>query len=202
MKGVNKSFTVDDTRRERIFTVQEHCVVSSYIHTRYSLLFFLENIPHCVYTLLRFDPRSCLRASLFSSLLYREKYQVLRYLECKHGRHSATPYSRYKRRHLLLFHVPLTPVPWNFLLPSRAELLAEPVYVAVASSGSQARDNKYPIVYVSERARSCEENSAGTGRHVDRSRYSAMLAELSSKLLFLPANIKEKWLMHSISRRA
>lgn len=64
---------------------------------------------------------------------------------------------RYKRWHLLLFHVPLTLVPWNFLLPSRARgTPRRAVYGTVASSGLREIIN----IGSYERARSCGENSA------------------------------------------
>lgn len=84
---------------------------------------------------------------------------------------------RYKRRHLLLFHVPLTLVPWNFLLPSRAKFLGRAVYVVAASSGLREIIN----IRSYERARSCEENSVDTRRRVQ---------PVTKVLLFLAAASK------------
>lgn len=116
---------------------------------------------------------SILSAPLSTSLLYREKYQVPQHLV--QTRETLAP--RYKRRHLLLFHVPLTLVPWNFLLPSRAR---RAVYGAVASSGLREIIN----IGSYERARSCGENSADT-----TSRCVQPVAKLETAIF--SSNIKE-----------
>ena len=120
---------------------------------------------------------SILSAPLSTSLLYREKYQVPQHLV--QTRETLAP--RYKRRHLLLFHVPLTLVPWNFLLPSRArETPRRAVYGAVASSGLREIIN----IGSYERARSCGENSADT-----TSRCVQPVAKLETAIF--SSNIKE-----------
>lgn len=50
IKGENKSFPVDDTRRERIFTVQEHCVSAVYTRARERYFFSSYKIYHTAYT--------------------------------------------------------------------------------------------------------------------------------------------------------
>lgn len=149
-----------------------------------------------MYTLLRLDPRSCLRVSLFSSLLYREKYQVPRYLECKHGRHSATRYPGISDD-ICSFFMSL----WHPFREISYSHRAQSSWQSPFTLRSRHRVRRREIInirsYMGASAHAAARKIAP--RHVDT--LTAMVGELSSKLLFLPANIKEKWLMHSISRR-
>lgn len=135
IKGENKSFTVDDTRRERIFTVQEHCVSLSLFLSLHVTSFLLIK-----YTTLRvhaFAVRSSTCALPFSPVYFIARNIRFHGTSCKHGRHLRPGISD----DICSFFMSLWhPFRENFFLPSRAELFPEPVYVLRSRPSGFARE--------------------------------------------------------------
>lgn len=177
IKEENKSFTVGDTRRERIFTVQEHLCSFAREKEERVAPFSSYKIYHA----------ARLRSSTVRSFLlpFPRVYFIARNIRfrstsCKHGRHLRPGISDDICSFFMSLWHSFREISYSLRARARArETPRRAVYGAVASSGSREIIN----IGSYERARSCGENNAGTSPTCNSQ-------SLSSKLLFLAVTSK------------